>query len=74
MKKLCTKVLKEKGYKDGSLHKRIEKAASDHLITKDMSDRAHPVRLEANDQRHADMRQSYQGPQMHKRRLSLRVR
>ncbi|MBD0331997.1 MAG: DUF4145 domain-containing protein, partial [Chitinophagaceae bacterium] len=47
-------MLKEKGYKDGSLYTRINKAAKDHLITQDMSDWAHHVRLDANDQRHAD--------------------
>lgn len=47
-------MLKEKGYKEGSLYKRIEKAAEDHLITQDMATWAHEVRLDANDQRHAD--------------------
>lgn len=47
-------MLKEKGYKDGSLYTRINKAAKDHLITQDMSNWAHHVRLDANDQRHAD--------------------
>jgi hypothetical protein len=47
-------MLKLKGYKDGSLYVRIDKAAEDHLITKDMAKWAHQVRLDANDQRHAD--------------------
>lgn len=47
-------MLKSKGYKDGGLYARIEKAAKDHLITEDMAKWAHQVRLEANDQRHAD--------------------
>jgi hypothetical protein len=47
-------MLKEKGYKAGSLYSRINKSAEDHLITKEMSDWAHEVRLDANDQRHAD--------------------
>ncbi|MBC8465518.1 DUF4145 domain-containing protein [bacterium] len=47
-------MLKEKGYKQGSLYKRINQAAADHLITKEMADWAHEVRLEANDQRHPD--------------------
>ena len=47
-------MLKAKGYKDGSLHARINKAAEDHLITKEMADWAHSVRLDANDQRHSD--------------------
>lgn len=47
-------MLKEKGYKDGNLFQRIEKAANDHLITKEMADWAHEIRLDANEQRHAD--------------------
>ena len=47
-------MLKGKGLKDGSLYSRIDKAAADHLITKDMAAWAHEVRLDANDQRHAD--------------------
>lgn len=47
-------MLKEKGYDDGSLYKRIESAVNDHIITADMAKWAHEVRLDANDQRHAD--------------------
>lgn len=47
-------MLKEKGYKEGSLYGRIDKAADDHLITKEMAEWAHAVRLKANDERHAD--------------------
>jgi hypothetical protein len=47
-------MLKAKGYTDGSLYSRIEKAQKDHLITDEMSTWAHEVRLDANDQRHAD--------------------
>ncbi|KIF65453.1 hypothetical protein NX10_00915 [Pseudomonas fluorescens] len=47
-------MLKEKGYKEGSLYKRIDKAAADHLITAEMAAWAHEVRLDANDQRHVD--------------------
>ena len=47
-------MLKEKNYQNGSLYKRIEKAAEDHLITSEMAQWAHEVRLDANDQRHAD--------------------
>jgi hypothetical protein len=47
-------MLKDKGYKDGNLYKRIEEAAKNHLITNEMSQWAHQIRLEANDQRHAD--------------------
>ncbi|MCE0850373.1 DUF4145 domain-containing protein [Pseudomonas asiatica] len=47
-------MLKEKGLKDGSLYTRIDKAAAQHLITSEMAAWAHEVRLDANDQRHAD--------------------
>jgi hypothetical protein len=47
-------MLKSKGYKEGSLYSRIDAAARDHLITTEMAAWAHEVRLEANDQRHAD--------------------
>lgn len=47
-------MLKEKGYTEGNLYPRIEQAVKDHLITKEMSKWAHQVRLDANDQRHAD--------------------
>ena len=47
-------MLKLKDYKDGSLYSRINKATEDHLITSEMSKWAHDVRLDANDQRHAN--------------------
>jgi hypothetical protein len=47
-------MLKLKGYTKGSLYSRIESAVTDHLITADMALWAHQVRLDANDQRHAD--------------------
>jgi hypothetical protein len=47
-------MLKLKGYTDGSLYSRIEAAATAHVITSDMATWAHDVRLDANDQRHAD--------------------
>lgn len=47
-------MLKEKGYAKKSLYYRIGKAANEHLITQDMAEWAHDVRLDANDQRHAD--------------------
>lgn len=47
-------MLKNKGYADGSLYSRIDKAAKDHVITAAMAKWAHQVRLDANDQRHAD--------------------
>lgn len=47
-------MLKAKGYAEGSLYTRIDKAAENHLITSDMAHWAHAVRLDANDQRHAN--------------------
>jgi hypothetical protein len=47
-------MLKKIGYKDGNLYSRIDKAKDDHVITDDMAEWAHAVRLDANDQRHAD--------------------
>jgi hypothetical protein len=47
-------MLKEKGLKSGTLNTRIDKAASDHLITSEMATWAHERRLDANDQRHSD--------------------
>jgi hypothetical protein len=47
-------MLKEKGLKDGTLYHRINRAASDHLITQDIAKWAHQVRLDANEPRHAD--------------------
>lgn len=47
-------MLKAKGLKEGNLYSRIEKAAAENLITAEMASWAHEVRLDANDQRHAD--------------------
>jgi hypothetical protein len=47
-------MLKNRGYKDGSLYARINKAAEEHLLTKEMAEWAHEIRLDANDQRHSD--------------------
>lgn len=47
-------MLKARGLTEGSLYKRIEQAAQQHLITSDMALWAHEVRLGANDTRHAD--------------------
>ena len=40
----------------GSLHARIDRAAKQHLITEGMAKWAHKVRLDANEQRHADLK------------------
>lgn len=47
-------MLKIKGYKSGTLYSRIDAAVSDHLITQEMAKWAHQIRLDANDERHAD--------------------
>ena len=47
-------MLKLKNYIDGNLYSRINKAASDNLITQEMATWAHEVRLDANEQRHSD--------------------
>ncbi len=47
-------MLKDKGYKEGNLKTRIDSAAEDHIITDEMAAWAHDIRLDANDQRHAD--------------------
>lgn len=47
-------MLKDKGYKDGTLNAQIDATAKDHLITAEMAAWAHEIRLNANDQRHAD--------------------
>jgi hypothetical protein len=48
-------MLKERGYKDGSLYSRLKKAEEQGLLTKDMAAWAHDVRVDANDERHADL-------------------
>lgn len=47
-------MLKAKGLTEGSLYSRINSAVTSHLITSEMATWAHEVRLDANDQRHAD--------------------
>jgi hypothetical protein len=48
-------MLKAKGYREeGSLYARINRAAEDHVITREMAEWAHTVRLDANEPRHAD--------------------
>lgn len=47
-------MLKAKGLKEGSLFKRIEQAAEQHLITEDMKAWAHEIRDSSNIERHAD--------------------
>ena len=47
-------MLKDKGLKKGSLNDRIDEASKKNLITAEMALWAHEIRLDANDQRHAD--------------------
>lgn len=47
-------MLKSKNYLSGSLYSRIRAAKNDNVITAEMEAWAHEVRLDANDQRHAD--------------------
>ena len=47
-------MLKAKGFTSGSLYSQIDEAVKQHLITVEMAKWAHDVRLDANDQRHAD--------------------
>lgn len=42
-------MLKEKNYKKGSLYNRIDEAVKDGVITAQMADWAHQIRLDAND-------------------------
>lgn len=47
-------MLKERGLTSGSLYARIGQAVTQNLLTAEMAEWAHAVRLDANDQRHAD--------------------
>ena len=47
-------MLKAKELTAGSLYSRIDEAVKAHLITDQMAEWAHDVRLDANDQRHSD--------------------
>lgn len=47
-------MLKAKGYRSGNLYPRIMQAEADHFITNEMAMWAHEVRLDANEERHAD--------------------
>lgn len=47
-------MLKAKNYRTGTLYSRIEKAAEQHVLTEQMREWAHEIRLDSNDPRHAD--------------------
>jgi hypothetical protein len=47
-------MLKELGFREGTLYARIDQAAEQHILTQGMADWAHEVRLGSNRPRHAD--------------------
>jgi len=47
-------MLKDKGYRDGTLFARIGKSSEDGVLTEQMAKWAHAIRLSANEPRHAD--------------------
>lgn len=47
-------MLKDKGYSEGSVYLRIEKAITDGVLTSEMGEWAHSVRLGSNRPRHSD--------------------
>jgi len=55
-------MLKEKGYNEGTLNNRIDQASENHLITSEMADWAHDIRLDANIERHSDLNYSMPSP------------
>ncbi len=64
-------MLKQRGYTEGSLYSRIEKATQDRVLTSEMAPWAHAVRLDANDQRHADEAATLPSPEDAKRVLEF---
>lgn len=55
-------MLKAKGYHEGSLYSRIDKAREDGLLTQGMAEWAHSVRLGSNRPRHADVDRPHVNP------------
>ena len=66
-------MLKAKKLVNGPLYLRINEAKDTHLITPDMADWAHDVRLDANDPRHADLNQPHHTPQSAERAVDFAV-
>ena len=66
-------MLKQHGYKNGSLYSRIDQAVAAHLITPDVGEWAHEVRLDANDQRHADENASLPSAEDAKRAIDFTI-
>jgi hypothetical protein len=52
-------MLKAKQLRNGSLYSRVNEARDSHLITPDIADWAHEIRLDANEVRHADTAQPH---------------
>lgn len=55
-------MLKAKGYEEGNLYTRIDRAVADNVLTQGMATWAHSVRLEANSVRHADLTRPHASP------------
>jgi len=66
-------MLKSKGLTNGTLYSRIDEAAKTHLITPEMAAWAHEIRLDANDQRHADVNADLPTPEDARRVLDFAV-
>ena len=56
-------MLKELGYRDGSVYERINKAVGEHKLTEGMGTWAHEVRLGSNRPRHADKEKPHATPE-----------
>jgi hypothetical protein len=64
-------MLRGRGYKDGSLYARIGNAEKDGVLTANMAEWAHDIRLDANDQRHPDDADTGSSPEDAKRCLEF---
>jgi hypothetical protein len=56
-------MLKAMNFTEGSLYTRIDAAVAAHVLTKDMGEWAHEVRLGSNRPRHADAEQPHVSPE-----------
>ncbi|RVU19124.1 DUF4145 domain-containing protein [Methylobacterium oryzihabitans] len=64
-------MLKELNYTEGSVYKRIEQAVKDHVLTEDMGEWAHSVRLGSNRPRHVDAENPHVSPEEAKRSVNF---
>lgn len=55
-------MLKQKGLANGTLYSRIGTAVESHILTHEMGEWAHSIRLEANNPRHADLEDPHATP------------